>query len=156
MIPDDNEVAATFEAFVREIEPRLRDALSAALGSDMGREATAEALGYAWEHWHRIRGMENPAGYLFVVGRDRGRRMLRRRRVVLMPIDTDRTPWVEPGLPGALEKLAEQQRVVVMLLYCFEWTMSEVAELLDVTKSTVQSHAERGMTRLRNRLGVTV
>lgn len=154
LLPDNADVDVTFEDFVREVEPRLRDALSAALGSETGREATAEALGYAWEHWPRLRGMENPAGYLYVLGRDRGRRMLRRRRVVLMPIDSDRMPWVEPGLPDALGRLPEQQRVVVMLLYCFEWTMSEAADLLGVTKSTVQSHAERGMTRLRDGLGV--
>ena len=31
---------------------------------------------------------------------------------------------------------------------------SEVADLFDVSKSTVQSHAERGLRRLRTRLGV--
>lgn len=100
--------------------------------------------------------MNNPAGYLYVVGRDRGRRMQRRlRSVVLMPVDSVRTPWVEPGLPDALARLPEQQRVAVMLLHCFEWTMSEVADLLDISKSTVQTHADRGLARLRARMGVT-
>jgi RNA polymerase sigma factor (sigma-70 family) len=98
--------------------------------------------------------MENPAGYLYVLGRRHGHRTLR-RRVALMPVDTARTPWIEPGLPAALASLSEQQRVVVILVHCFEWTLSEVAELLDLSKSTVQSHAERGLDRLRNRLGVT-
>jgi RNA polymerase sigma factor (sigma-70 family) len=144
----------TFEEFVRATESRLREALSASLGSDVGREATAEALAYAWEHWGRVGAMANPAGYVYVVGRGRGRR-LRNRRVVLMPVDVASTPWIEPGLPEALAKLPEQQRTVVMLLYCFEWTMSEVAELLDVSKSTVQRHAERGLGSLRSRLGVS-
>jgi hypothetical protein len=34
----------SFEVFVKETEPRLHDALSAALGNDLGSEATAEAL----------------------------------------------------------------------------------------------------------------
>jgi RNA polymerase sigma factor (sigma-70 family) len=97
--------------------------------------------------------MENPAGYLYLLGRRRGRRMLR-RRVALMPVDTAHTPWIEPGLPAALASLSDQQRVVVMLVHCFEWTLGEVAELLDLSKSTVQSHAERGLDRLRSRLGV--
>jgi RNA polymerase sigma-70 factor (ECF subfamily) len=157
--PESND---PFSEFVRVLEPRLRDALSATLGSDAGREATAEALGYAWEHWAKVREMDNPAGYLYVLGRDRGRRQLRRNRpigrnrVVLMPVDGDRAPWVEPKLPGELAGLSEKQRVVVMLVYCFEWTMSEVAELLEVSKSTVQSHAERGMARLRSGMGVTL
>lgn len=153
---------ASFEAFVREVETRLRDALSATLGSDAGREAAAEALGYAWEHWGRIQDMENPAGYLYVLGRDRGRRRLRRdtkmrqNNLALIPVDRSRAPWIEPQLPNELRDLPEKQRVVVMLLYCFEWSMNEVAEFLDVSKSTVQNHAERGMARLRNRLGVTL
>lgn len=144
----------SFSEFVSETEPRLREALSAMLGSDVGREAAAEALAYAWENWSRVGSMENPAGYLYVLGRDRGRKSKRRPRVLLLPVDSDRTPWVEPGLPDAIASLPDRQRVVVMLLHCFEWTMREVAELLGVSKSTVQSYEERGMSRLRSRLGV--
>ncbi len=43
--------ADTFEAFVRDAEPRLRRALVAAYGPEQGRDAAAEALAYAWEHW---------------------------------------------------------------------------------------------------------
>jgi DNA-directed RNA polymerase specialized sigma24 family protein len=148
------EIDDSFEEFVRRVEPRLHDALSATLGNDAGREATVEVLAYAWEHWSRVSEMANPAGYLYVRGRDRGRRGLRRPPVALMRADDTRTPWVEPGLGDALVGLPVQQRVVVTLLYCFEWTMSEVAELLGVSKSTVQTHADRGMTHLRNRMGV--
>jgi RNA polymerase sigma-70 factor (ECF subfamily) len=144
----------SFEGFVRSVETRLREALSATLGSQAGREAAADALAYAWEHWDRIRRMDNAAGYLYVVGRDRGRKALSRRRPALLAVDAERTPWVEPGLPGALADLPDNQRIVVMLLHCFQWTMSEVAELLDVSKSTVQTQADRGMTKLRSKMGV--
>lgn len=154
MLPNKVPVDA-FEGFAQRVEPRLRDALSATLGSDLGRDAAAEALAYGWEHWARVSAMDNPAGYLYTVGRDRGRRLRPRRPVALMPADPVRTPWVEPGLPDALSQLSEPQRVAVMLLHCFEWTMSEVAELLGVTKSTVQSHAERGMAQLRSQMGAT-
>jgi len=40
--------------FVVESEPRLRQALSATLGTQAGRDATADAIGYAWENWERI------------------------------------------------------------------------------------------------------
>jgi predicted RNA polymerase sigma factor len=64
----------TFEAFFREAEPRLRRALIAAAGAEVGREAAAEALAYGWEHWDRVGAMENPAGYLYRVGRSKARR----------------------------------------------------------------------------------
>ena len=60
----------TFTEFVREREPRLKVALCAAYGEDLGMEATAEALAFAWEHWERVSGKANPAGYIFGVGRD--------------------------------------------------------------------------------------
>ena len=156
MLPDVMEVDS-FDVFFERVEPRLREALSATLGSEAGREAAADALSYGWENWGRVQAMDNPAGYLYMVGRDRGRKRLRRRRrPALMPADEQRTPWVEPDLPDALSGLSEQQRVVVMLLHCFEWTMAEVAELLQVSKSTVQTHAERGLASMRNRMGVTL
>ena len=155
MLPDEAD-DVSFDEFFRGVEPRLRQALTSALGIDVGRDATAEALAYAWEHWTRLRVMDNPAGYLYVRGRERGRRMARRRQIALLPVDSERAPWVEPDLPDSVASLPDQQRVVVMLLYCFEWTMSEVADLLEVSKSTVQSHAERGMARLRSRMGVTL
>jgi RNA polymerase sigma factor (sigma-70 family) len=145
----------SFTDFYREAEPRLRQALSATLGSDRGREAAAEALAYGWERWSRVAAMENPVGYLYVYGRGRGLNRLRRRRVAFTPPDPVELPQVEPGLTAALERLPERQRITVMLLHCFEWSMSEVAELLGVTKSTVQNHAERGMARLRQSLGVS-
>lgn len=147
---------ATFTEFVAEHEWRVRSALTSALGIDVGREATAEAMAYAWEHWDRVSEMSNPAAYLYVVGRDRGRRMAGRRRVHLPEVQHEESPWVEPALPGALVSLTEIQRIVVMLLHGYDWTMGEVAEMLGVTKSTVQTHAERAMRKLRRRLKAEV
>ena len=155
MRPTEPE-AETFDEFVERAEPRLREALTAALGSEAGREATADALAYGWEHWSRVGQLENPAGYLYAVGRNNQRRRYRRRKLVLMEVDPERTPWVEPELPAALAALPDQQRIVVVLLHCFEWTMSEVADFLDVSKSTVQTHAERGMLRVRNHMKVKI
>ena len=52
----------SFEVFFERAEPRLRDALSASLGSQLGRELAADALSHAWEHWARVRVMDNPVG----------------------------------------------------------------------------------------------
>ncbi len=73
-----------FEAFVRDVEPRLRRALVAAYGFEDGRDAAAEALGYAWEHWERLHDMANLPGYLYRVGQSRRRRF---RGVLSSPTD---------------------------------------------------------------------
>lgn len=148
-----------FVRFVGAHERRLRQALTALLGPLVGREATVEALSYGWEHWERVSTMDNPVGYLFVVGRDRATRFQRRRRD--LPVDPrsessgDAVMWFEPALPGLVGDLSDRERQVVMLLYGFEWSMSEVAGLLEVSKSTVQTYADRGLSKLRDGLGVT-
>jgi RNA polymerase sigma factor (sigma-70 family) len=152
----DETASDVYSSFVAEVEPRLRRALSAGFGSDVGREAAAEALMYGWEHWERVGSMENPAGYLYRVGRDRARRMRPRTKVLQERSDASGEPWIEPGLVPALEKLTEKQRVVVSLLHAFDWTMSEVAELLGVSKATIQSYERRAMRKLQRALGVEI
>ncbi|MEN8040586.1 MAG: sigma factor-like helix-turn-helix DNA-binding protein [Actinomycetota bacterium] len=150
---DSQTAHKSFSGFVADVEPRLRLALCAAFGSEQGRDSAAEALAYGWEHWDRVRNMPNPAGYLWGVGKNHARRASRRRPVFL-EVPADVLPWVEPGLPAALACLSERQRIAVTLLHGLEWTLSEVADLLGVSKSTVQTQAERGMRKLRKSMGV--
>ena len=70
---------AAFERFVAEAGPRLGRALAALYGFEDGRDATAEALAYAWENWDRLQHIKNLPGYLFRVGQTRGRRRRRSR-----------------------------------------------------------------------------
>lgn len=142
-----------FTEFFRVVEPRLRRGLVAAHGLHQGQEATAAAMEYAWEQWDRVRGLENPAGYLYRVGCHAASRS-QRDRVVFPDVEQERCPWVEPGLPKALGRLSEQQRVVVVLLHCFEWSHAEVAELLGISRGSVQEHEERALRKLRRTLGV--
>ncbi len=148
----EQALGETFATWAVDAEPRLRHALTAAFGVEVGKEAAAEALAFAWEHWARISAMDNPTGYVFATGRNKGRRMTKRRPRYL-PVPAERLPWVEPGLPKALAKLTQQQRTVVGLLHGYQWTMTEVADLLSVSKTTVQNHAERGIEKLRRSLG---
>ena len=143
-----------FAEFFAEAEPRLRVALVASLGVEVGQEASAEALVFAWENWERVLATKNPVGYLYGVGRNKARRMNRRPVRMLVDVSADNPPWVEPGLPDALGRLSERQRTVVMLLHCFDWTLTEVAETLGTAKGTVQLHARRAMSKLRADLGV--
>ena len=143
---------AWFDGLVRDVEPGLRHALVAVYGQEQGRDATAEALAYAWEHRERVESMANPAGYLYRVGRSRGR--TRRLTPRFMPVEPGRLPDVEPGLPGALDGLSERQRLVVVLVHGYEYDRQEVASILDISVSAIDTHLARGLTKLRNNLGV--
>ena len=150
----DQSKTDEFTDFVTAVEPKLRRAFTGSLGSEKGREAAAEALAYGWEHWDRISAMENPAGYLYRVGVNNGHKPRRRARASLPPVPAERLPWVEPELPAAMARLPERQRLAVYLVYGHDWSLTEVADFLGVSKGTVQKHVERGIARLRRRLGV--
>ncbi len=142
---------ADFELFVRAAEPRLSRALAAAYGFEDGRDATAEALAYAWEHWHRLQHVANLPGYLFRVGQTRSRRT---RQPVVFEVAADAEHSFEPGLPAALAALSQRQRIAVVLVHGYGYTLREVGELTGIRPTTVQNHLTRGLARLRTLLGV--
>lgn len=141
-----------FEHFLSEAEPRLRRALIATLGAQRGREATAEALSYAWENWPRVQRLDNPIGYLYRVGQSRTRPP-RFRAVFGRSENPD--PWSEPALGRLLAELSERQRLAVVLVHGFGWTLREVADLTGTKVTTIQNHLDRGLAKLRAGLEVT-
>jgi len=95
-----NENETDFTVFVRSAEPQLRQALVAAFGADLGRDAAAEALAWGWQNWDRLSGMDNPIGYLYRVGRTHGLREAGRseRPGVEIVESTWEMPDFEPAL----------------------------------------------------------
>jgi DNA-directed RNA polymerase specialized sigma24 family protein len=140
-----------FEAFVDRVETRLRVALIAVFGPEDGRDAAAAALAFAFEEWDRVSQMENPAGYLYRVGRSSQRR---RREPVWTGVPSNPLPLVEPGLPDAISGLSERQRLAVVLVHAYGWDRGEVADLVGVSASTIDTHLARGLSKLRRSLGV--
>ena len=150
VIPEQTRDEA-FAAFVTDAEPRLRRSLCALRGAAVGREAVAEALAWAWEFWDRVVEMENPVGYLYRVGVSR----TRDRRHGFPPQHPGPEPsGFEPGLHPALAALTERQRTAVVLVHGCGWSYQEVADALDVSKSSVGTHVARALEQLRAELGV--
>lgn len=149
---DDAVQRDEFESFLRMSEERLRIALSASFGVVDGRTAALDALSWAWEHWDRVREMSNPVGYLYRVGQSSARKVRSRSIPVigeLVHIDQQR---ISPTMATAIGELSSQQRTVVTLIHAFGWTVRDVADVLDLAPSTVQTHSERALERLRSLL----
>ena len=144
------DARTAFSAFVGEVEPRLRRAFTLLRGAEGGREATAEALAWAWEHWGEVQAMSNPAGYLYRVGSSRTRRP--RPRFAPPPVPPDASGF-EPGLVPALARLSVRQRTAVVLIHGCGWTHQEVADALELSRSSVATHVERALAQLRTELG---
>ena len=139
-----------YDAFVRDAEPRLRKGYIGVVGIDRMPDAVGEALAYAWENWDRVASLDNPVGYIFRVGQSKIRTK-RQPRLFERPREL---PDIEPGLPSALLKLPRQQRAAVWLVHGCRWSHGEVAEVLDISPSTVSTHVNRALIRLRTELGV--
>jgi DNA-directed RNA polymerase specialized sigma24 family protein len=144
-------VADDFEEFVRNAEPSLRRALTGLLPLDLVPDGLAEAFAYAWEHWDRMRELENTTGYLVRVAQTHTRTRLAGYTAPRVPEDS---PRVEPALVPALRALSTQQRAAVWLVHGCGWSYAEAGLALAISVSAVGTHVSRGMAHLRLALGV--
>jgi len=146
---------ASFDAFFRRIEPRLREALVATYGPADGREAAVEALSWAWEHLDRFDDIQHPVRYLYRVGQTAVRRFSPRPvPLEVSPASGHLEPGISAPLASALGRLSAQQRTAVLLVHAFGWSQADVAELFGIAPSTVHEHLNRGLARLREDMEV--
>lgn len=147
--------AAWFTTFAESDALRLRQALLARFGLDVGCDVWAATLTWAWEHRGRVQDMAKPIGSLYRVAQSASRRYVRwHDRVALVP--TDET-LVEDGrvdldLVDALGSLRRDQRVAVTLVHAYGWSYAEVADLLGISVAATTNHVHRGLRRLRTLL----
>ena len=88
----DQTAVDSFTEWVRDAEPRLRHALTASFGPQLGKDAATDALSHAWENWDRIKMKDNPLGYVFGVGRNKARRLASPRTIVFLEVPQQRLP----------------------------------------------------------------
>jgi DNA-directed RNA polymerase specialized sigma24 family protein len=150
-IRDAISTAPSFEEFIADARLKLRRALVARYGVQLGVEACAEATAWAWANRDRLLAMGNPVGYLYRVGQTAVRSETRFHRAPLFPsaVVDHELPIPDPGLQEALGQLTPDQRAAVMLVHAHGYRYAEAAELLDIPVSTLKNHLHRGSRRLR-------
>jgi RNA polymerase sigma-70 factor (ECF subfamily) len=151
---------ASFEGYITDAAIALRRALVARYGVELGVDAAAEAVAWAWRHRDRLAPMANPTGYLYRVGQTAVRRQTRRdQRLVDLPVEdrpgVDIEPGTDPGLHQALAELPPDQRSAVVLVHAHGYPYAEAADLLGIPVSTLKNHLHRGLSRLRSTLETT-
>jgi RNA polymerase sigma factor (sigma-70 family) len=151
---EEPEETPDFLSFCAENRPRLRQALVARYGVEIGCDATDAAFAYGFEHWAELAAVSNPMGYLFRVAQSSARRHFRwSRRIQLPAPDVVRVPEFEPGLVPALNKLSDERRTIVLLVHSHDWSYAHVAEVLDIPVTRVRNELHRAMQELRKQIG---
>jgi RNA polymerase sigma factor (sigma-70 family) len=143
---------AGYEQLLVLIRTRLRPALVAKWGIEVGSDICSDIEEYSWQHSDRLLKMENPLGFLYRVAQSRSRRYKRWMNQTTFPSRFPEVVHEDESVHDVLELLAditEEQRQCILLIHAFDWTYEEVAGLMGVSRSVVNNHVHRGLSRLR-------
>ena len=146
----------TFQSFYQETFPTVARALGVTLNdSDLGTEATAEAMARAYARWAKVGNYDNPAGWVYRVGMNWAlslRRKLRRRPPATPSTAVDLGPITDPAIHDALMALTVELRAVVVCRLLLDWSTERSADVLGIPAGTVKSRLHRAMGELESRL----
>jgi RNA polymerase sigma factor (sigma-70 family) len=158
---EDPEAPPTFEGLFDAEHRRLHRALCVLTGDPHEAEELAQdAFVRVWEHWHRVRVMDDPTGYLYRTAMNGYRSRYRRALLALRSQFTQRE--AADGLAviddrdavvRRLDRLTRNQRAAVVLLDLLEFTSEEAASILRSTPGAVRTQASRGRAALRQTEG---
>ncbi len=155
---DPQRTLGEFESFAATTGERVRRALVAHYGVEVGAEASAEAMAVAWQRWDSVAEMENPAGFLFRVGQSKARPHLRwRRRNTGFPawdLGSVSDDAAVLDLLRSMARLPEARRACVLLVKSYGFSYREVGRLLGISETAVTNHVHRGMSQLRSMMEV--
>lgn len=149
-----------FSTFYDENYPQLVIAFTSAIGDRrLAEDAAQEAMLRACQRWNKIGQYDNPAGWCYRVGMNWATSRWRKRR---REISTDEprsitdsiegASLVDDELLGALQRLPEDQRQVVVLRIWMDWSVRDTSEALGIPEGTVRSRQARALSKLKGDL----
>lgn len=166
-IEDDLELQVVravepFESFFRREFPRMVAVAYAISGSRWAAEELAqEACLRAYRSWDTVSRYDKPGAWLRRVTINLANSLIRRRvsevkalqRYVSDRIEfVDQHPVEEADFWSQVKALSRRQREVIVLHYVDGLDTAEVAEVLDISESSVRTHLQRGRETLVRRV----
>jgi RNA polymerase sigma factor (sigma-70 family) len=153
----------SFDVFFRRESRRLVGLAYALSGSRLAADDIAQdALVAAYRRWEEVGRLQNPAGWVRRVVANKAISTIRRRvseakgltrlasRVTVsqLPDMPDETEWIW----REVRRLPRRQVQVIALRYYDQLSLSEIAQVLDCSKETVNTHLRRARETLDRRL----
>jgi len=159
------------EAFVRQYEQDVfRLALSIVNDATEAHEITQETFIAALKSLHAYQEKKSLRAWLYTIGLNLSRSHLRKRGLVerlrntlinIFQVDAQKQSSPEEVaiqneketlIWEALNKLAERYRMVVVLRYFHELSITEISEILSINEGTVHSRLHTARQRMKNAL----
>jgi RNA polymerase sigma-70 factor (ECF subfamily) len=147
-----------FEVFYREQRGPIGRALAMTLrDAALASEAVDEAMARAYQRWSRVQTLDNPSGWVYRVGLNWSRSILR-RALRPAPVWVTNTATVaergglDPAIDRALAQLSIEQRAVVVCRLLIGYSEAQTAAALGVRPGTVKSRLARATARLQTLL----
>jgi RNA polymerase sigma-70 factor (ECF subfamily) len=159
----DDSAAVPFEAFFDAEALTLFRRMCLVTGNaHEAEEVVQDAFLAVFERWHRVRGMDDPTGYLYRTAFNRWKRLSRtagrqlRELTGLAPsIDAFGSVDDRHEIDRGLAALTPRQRAALVLTNVLGYSSREAADLLGVRDATVRALASQGRAMMRTVLGVT-
>lgn len=156
-----------FQEFTRNRASLLHQSAYLLCGDwHLAHDLVQDTLVKAYQHWPRIRQVDNPDAYVrrILLNEVRGRWRRRERSVPVArfpegrePVEADTADTLarREGLRQALLALPLRQRATVVLRYLEGWSARETAAALGCSEGTVKSQSARALGTLRSFLDRT-
>ena len=167
--------AGNHEAF-RHFYERHADAvyhflLKKGLAPAEAEEVLQQAFVKLWENRAKIREGSTLRSYVFSIAYNQmlnERRKMGRMQSITQNSDDPQEPVSEDGispeddtrhrqlmrrLEHAIQKLPEKQQTVFQLCFLQQMSYREAAEIMDITRKTVENQMSRALKKIRNELG---
>jgi DNA-directed RNA polymerase specialized sigma24 family protein len=147
-----------FEEFYREQRAPIGRALAITLrDTQLASEAVDEAMARAYQRWNRVQALDNPGGWVYRVGLNWSRSVLRRalRPAPVWVTKADSVvdgSGLDPTIDRALGALSIEQRAVVVCRLLIGYSEAQTATALGLRPGTVKSRLARATSRLQSLL----
>jgi RNA polymerase sigma-70 factor (ECF subfamily) len=156
--------ALEFDEFYESFFDRVAGALAlAGTDRDVARDATQEAFARALRQWRKVREMDRPDGWVYVVAmnqvRDNRRRRERRQERTATAddgaVDNTRAVATRVTVRDAIATLPTRQRQAVVLRYLADLPIADVATAMGCAIGTVKATLHQAMRSMRVELDDT-
>lgn len=131
----------------------------------IAEELAQEAFARAYARWRHVQAMDNPAGWVFIVGANMGRSRIRRIKVERRALQrygsremAESAAADEVGIDGALVRvlhtLSDRHRRILIMRFVLDMSVSDVATDMKMSDEAVRAMTSRALTKVRQQYPV--